>query len=120
MNNEGTLRIRLTTASGALPVLGGRIRVRGTSDNNRDIDYTLLTQSSGETEKIPLPAPLASLSFDPTKAASSFYEYSVEAAADGYEVKRLFRVEVFEGIDATQVMELIPLSQAERSAESGR
>ena len=59
MNFEesGTLSVFTTEASASLPIEGSLVRVFGAAEENRFIDYSLVTDVDGLTEKIELPAP---------------------------------------------------------------
>ena len=115
MNYEGSgqIRIRTYTAAGALPVEGTLIKIYGTDDYNKDVKYSLLTDSNGITEKISLPTPLKQYSMAPGSQESPYSVYNVELAKDGYYPKRIDNIPIFSDTNALLPIEMIPLSYAE-------
>lgn len=110
---SGQIRIRTYTAAGALPVEGTLIKIYGTDDYNKDVKYSLLTDSNGITEKISLPTPLKQYSMAPDSQESPYSVYNVELAKDGYYPKRIDNIPIFSDTNALLPIEMIPLSYAE-------
>lgn len=107
---NGMLTVRTYTASGALPVKNALIRITGVDENNRFIDFTLLTDNDGVTRIITLPTPDRTFSMGPGAVAAPYAIYDVEASADGYYTKRISDVAVFSGVGSMQEINMIPIS----------
>ena len=110
---SGEIRIRTYTAAGALPVEGTLVKIYGTDDYNKDVKYSLLTDSNGVTEKISLPTPLKEYSMHPGPGESPYSVYNVELAKEGYYPKRIDNIPIFSDTNALLPIEMIPLSYTE-------
>ncbi len=106
----GTLRIRATSASGAVPIMGAIVRITGGDEGDRMIAKSLITDSDGITVSVKLPTPNRSYSLDPNGADTPYALYDVVVTADGYYTKRISGVAVFSGIDAILPVNMIPTS----------
>lgn len=105
--NFGFLQILVRTAGESLPVRDARVLVEGDAVTRR-----LLTDRSGRTEQIALPAPPASNSLSAGRDAPfSFYRVTVEK--DGFYKQVTEKVPVFEGIVSLQPITLIGLAEYE-------
>lgn len=105
----GTLRVNTYTAGGALPVPGTVVRIIGSTEENRLIEYSIITDIDGVTEIISLPAPSRELSQSPGAPEQSYALYNIEISAPGYYTKKIFNVAVFEGTETLQPVNMIPL-----------
>ena len=115
MQNEttggmGYLIVRASTAGGALPVPGAAVSIRGNTPEQSGTLVSRITNQDGLTERIPLPAPPASLSGAPGTVIP-FSTYNIEVSAEGYATNLYQNVPIFDRITALQPIELIPLSQ---------
>lgn len=106
----GTLRVRATSASGAIPISGAIIHIMGADEENRDFVRSLITDNDGITPKIDLPTPKKSYSLSPDEEETPYALYDVEAVADGYYTKRIISVAIFSGINAILPLNMIPTS----------
>ena len=104
----GKVRIRTYTAAGALPVEGSVVKIYGTDDYNKDVQYSLLTDSDGITDEISLPAPAKSYSTSPGAKESPYAVYNIELTKDGYYPKRIDNVPIFSDTAALLPIEMIP------------
>lgn len=109
----GTLKIRATSASGAIPISGAIARITGGEESNRDIAKSLITDSDGITPKVKLPTPKRSYSLTPEDEESPFALYDVEVTAEGYFTKRIIGVAIFSGINAILPVNMIPESDSQ-------
>ena len=109
----GQIRIRTYTAAGALPVEGTLVKIYGTDDYNKDVKYSLLTDSDGVTEKVSLPTPLKEYSMHPGPGECPYAVYNVELAKEGYYPKRIDNIPIFSDTSALLPIEMIPLSYTE-------
>ena len=108
-NESGTLAIRTYTAGGALPIAGSVVRIHGSNEENRFIEYTLITDSDGITKIIALPSPDKAYSMAPGAKEAPYASYDVEVSSDGYYTKRISDVAIFSGIDSIVPISMIPL-----------
>lgn len=108
-NDNGSLTIRTYTAGGALPVAKATVRITGANEENRFIEYTVLTDVDGITEAILLPTPALIYSTAPDSAEIPYATYELELSADGYYTKRIHDVAIFSGINSMQSVNMIPL-----------
>ena len=108
----GALVVAVTTARGALPIAGATVKVTSSEAQNNDISFSLITDRSGRTEKIYLPAPPARLSQSPGGENVSAI-YTVTVQADGFYDFISDRVPVFAGVTSVQPVDLVPYSAYE-------
>ena len=106
----GYLVVRVSTASGAIPLEGARVTVRGGEPENSDFYYATNTSRSGLTEKIPLPAPNKQLSEAPSPDERPYALYSIDVFMDGYKDTFFVNVPVFDTITSVQGVSMIPLT----------
>lgn len=107
-DSSGTLRVRAYTAGGALPVEGAVVRVVGSSEDNRLIAFSSLTDRDGLSELLILPAPSVDFSLTPDPAELPYSLYDLEVSVPGYYTKRIKGLTVFSGINSIQLVNMIP------------
>ena len=116
MSGQGYLVVRVSTASGAIPLENATVTVRGGEESNSDFYRSFYSGVSGLTEKIVLPAPARSLSEGPSKKGEKPYAlYSIDVFADGYRDLFFVNVPIFDTITAIQGANMIPKSENEYS-----
>lgn len=115
--NIGYLVVRVSTARGAIPLENATVSVRGTSLQSSDIIYSLETDESGLTPRLPLPAPPKSNSLSPDQS-TPYSLWSIDVFKKGYVTARYESVPVYPEITSVQNAELIPLSEGFMPYES--
>ena len=108
--NIGYLVVRVSTARGAIPLENATVSVRGTSAQSSDIIYSLETDESGLTPRLPLPAPPKSNSLSPDQS-TPYSLWSIDVFKKGYVTARYESVPVYPEITSVQNAELIPISE---------
>ena len=109
-NSVGYLIVKVSTARGAIPLSGALVNIRGGSEDDSGVLYSLRTDRDGQTEKVSLPTPPKSLSESPSNLAP-YKNYNVNVSKDGY-VPLLFQnVPIFPSIVSIQPAVMIPLPQ---------
>ena len=108
-DKSGTLIINASSAGGALPTSDVVVRISGAVEENRDVQYSLITDVDGISERITLPAPSAKLSMRPGANEQSYALYDILISAPGYYTKRVYNVAVFDGQETVQPINMIPL-----------
>ena len=109
LNRLGELSIRAFTAGGALPVENAIIRIRGAMEENRDVELSLLTDLDGLTNKVQLPTSEIKYSQSPTPQEAPFANYDVEIIKEGYYSKKIYNLPIFDSIDTTLPVSMIPI-----------
>ena len=115
-NSYGTLNVRTSIASGAVPVPKTVIRIFGADEYNRYVEYSLLTDVDGSTQRITLPAPAKVFSTEPFSPEVPYALYDIEASRDGYYTKRINNVAIFPDTNTSQIINMIPISISEGGA----
>ena len=116
---QGYLIIRVATARGAIPLEGAEVTVF-TYSPDTDVPRggliaARITDRSGSTSPIALPAPPRQSSLSPQNGKTPpYYGYTVDVRLDGYTAQQYINVPIFEGITAIQEADLIPLPENER------
>lgn len=107
----GKLLVRVSTASGAIPVESATVVIQGKEDNNSNILLSLLTDISGQTKIIELPAPARDLSGAPSPISKPYSTYNIDVYKNGYYPQHYNGVPIFEGVTAVQNARIIPISE---------
>lgn len=105
---EGYLRVVTATAESAYPVPGAKVSVFTNIGNKSNLSYLLVTDESGETPTVALPAPEAALSQEPENAVP-YATCDIRIAAKGYFKTKANNVRIFAGVTTRQVFQLVPL-----------
>lgn len=110
--SSGTLSVSTFAADSALPISDSLVRIYGTDEENREIQYSTLTDIDGRSRPIVLPAPSKEYSLSPAAAEKPYYSYDVYIEKAGYVSKALRRVAVFEDITTSLIVNMIPISKS--------
>ena len=103
----GTLLFQVTGGQGAFPVAGATITIRHPLDDRFGISVTVITDESGKTPPISLPAPDRTLSQTPNNGIV-YAAYQAEVTAEGYIPTEIRNLPVFDGITTIQPVRLTP------------
>ena len=114
--NYGRLVVRVSAASGAVPVSGATVIIRS-SQNEPPVTVlaSLITDESGLPEPILVVTPPVSESLSPG-GRQPFAEISTEVSADGYFTSSNLNIPIYPGITSIQPVTLIPLPDSEINA----
>ncbi len=115
---NGYLTVRVSTAGGAIPLVGAAVNIRGGDINSSSIIYALVTDRDGLTPTVALAAPPRSASQAPQSAVPSYAVYNVDVYADGYTPALFHNVPVFSGINSVQPAVLVPFIENETAKRS--
>ena len=108
----GYLQVWTTTARSALPVAGAHVTVEGGAGTDREVRYIGVTDSSGRTPTIPLPAAGRQLSLSPEEGDRAPYTlYDIAVYAEGYYRVENVGLPLYGGVMAVQPVRLIPLPE---------
>lgn len=107
---KGYIIVKVSTASGAIPIEGATVIVQGKDNENKDILISLLTDRSGLTERIVLPTVPRTLSEAPSPTNKPYATYNLDVFKEGYYPQHYTGVPVFEGIVAVQNASIVPIS----------
>ena len=104
----GKLAVRTFTAGGALPLRDAIVTIRGAGEENRMIEYSIITDVDGLTPEISLPAPAAIYSQSAGSGSASYGIYDIDVTAENYYSKTIKSVAVFDGIKTILPVNMIP------------
>ena len=111
--NYGRLVVRVSAASGAVPVSGATVVIRSSQSTTPITTLaTLTTDESGLTEPILILTPPLSESLSPG-GKQPFAEISTEVSAGGYVTSSNINIPIYPGITSVQPVTLIPLPDSE-------
>ena len=114
----GRLVIRVSAASGAVPISGATVIIRSSEkDPPITVLGTTVTDASGLTEPILVLTPPLSESLAPG-GRQPFAEISTEVSASGYFTASNLNIPIYPGITSIQPVTLIPLPDSERNTQS--
>ena len=111
-DESGTLTVR-TYGANAFPIEGATVRIRGAAEENRFVEYSVITDEDGVTVPVVLPAPDRSNSLSPNGVGASYAPYDVEIIKDGYYTKKIYGVAIFSGVGAFLPVNMIPFTSSE-------
>ncbi len=103
----GYLTVRVSTASGAIPLEGATVNIRGSVPEDSAVIRSLVTNSDGLTPTVTLAAPPRSASQSPDSAAPAYAVYNIDVFASGYIPAYFHNVPVFSGINSVQPAVLV-------------
>ena len=108
----GYVIVNVTTARGAIPLGGAVVRIFNYENEgkNGSLIITQKTNSSGRTDRIPLPAPPRSSSQSPGNG-KSYSTYNIDAQYDGFYNQYYINVPIFDGVTAIQNIDLVPVAE---------
>lgn len=104
----GTLSVITSSANSSLPIEGSLVRISGAQEENSFIDYSIVTDVDGISEKINLPAPSKLYSLSPGAPEAPYGLYRIEVRNQGYFTKIIENVPVFSGINTYLPVNMIP------------
>ena len=106
----GTLSVITTSANSSLPIEGSLVRISGSQEENNYIDYSLVTDVDGITEKVKLPAPAKIYSLKDGAPEIPYGLYRIEVRNLGFFTKVIENVPVFSGVNTSLPVNMIPSS----------
>lgn len=112
----GGLQVDVTREGGLIPIENARVTIFDTGNPDRIIEQTM-TNSSGQTDFIPLPAPNPEYSLEITEE-QPYSEYNLRVEAEGFDPFFISAMQILPGINSLQQIPLRPLvvsRQPERS-----
>ena len=103
----GYLTVRVFGAGGSIPIEGANVRVSGNDESNKDVIYSVVTDRSGKTPKLKLPAPPVRYSLSPNSEQVPFSTYNVQVILEDYYENSTSNIPIFAGISSIQSIVLI-------------
>ena len=108
---QGYLQVDVVSDANSFPVQDADIVIARTEEPDEIIEETR-TNSSGQTENLPLNAPPVELSLSPEETERPYAEYTIRITAPGFELFVVSGTEVLADVTAIQGIRLRPLSNA--------
>ena len=108
---QGYLQVDVVSDANSFPVQDADIVIAKTEEPDEIIEETR-TNSSGQTENLPLDAPPVELSLLPEETERPYAEYTIRITAPGFEPFVVSGTEVLADVTAIQGIRLRPLSNA--------
>ena len=108
---QGYLQVDVVSDVNSFPVQDADIVIARTEEPDEIIEETR-TNSSGQTENLPLDAPPVELSLSPEETERPYAEYTIRITAPGFEPFVVSGTEVLADVTAIQGIRLRPLSNA--------
>ena len=103
----GTLIFQVTGGQGAFPVPNATILLTKQLNDQQNLSFTVVTDESGKTAPVSLPAPSRELSQRPGNGIV-FATYQAEISAPNYVTTKIRDLPVFDGITTIQPVSLSP------------
>ncbi len=107
-SSEGKIYVVAASADSAYPVPGARVTIYTKIGDQIQLDYLLITDESGATPVVTLPAPPALLSQDPENK-NPYAVCDIKIYASGYFREEARNVPIFAGVTSRQEFQMIPL-----------
>ena len=101
----GTVIFQVTGGQGAFPIPDAEIVLTKALDDRLALSVSLLTDESGKTEPVSLPAPSRSLSQSPNNGIV-YGSYEAKVTAKGYLPTEIRNLPVFDGVTSIQPVNL--------------
>ena len=106
----GYLMVKVSTARGAIPLPDAAVNIRGGSESNSGVLFSLTTNSDGQTPRVPLPTPELYYSESPNNPIP-YALYNIDVFKDGYVPTYFNNVPIFPSVISVQPAVMIPLSE---------
>jgi len=106
---EGWIQVIVRKGDNAYPIPDASIIINSTEDGQLKLISNTMTDESGKTELIAVPAPNVSYSLESDNNVRPYALYNVSVFADGYFREKSVNVPVFAGITSVQQFNLVPL-----------
>lgn len=118
MPGRGYLVVSVRAGEGAIPLEGALVTLRGGDATEGDAIASFITDRSGNTPRITLPAPPRINSESPN-GGKPYASYSADISLDGYFTNLYTNIPIFDTITSVQTAYLIPLPEdgSDRSEE---
>jgi hypothetical protein len=100
-DSEGYLIFSVSSANEALPIENASVHIVGADAQNKGVEYNLVTDRSGKTERIALKTPSRSLSLSPG-TPYGFSRYNATVTKAGYYTQTFLGLPVFDGVTSIQ------------------
>ncbi len=108
----GYIILQARTAQDAIPLSGVKIRILDQFGNHI---YELITDESGETEKVPLETLSKDFSQNPYYSELPYISYYVTAQKTGFESLSVSDIPIYEGETAILPLTLLPMENTQRT-----
>lgn len=116
--SRGTMQFRTYTARGALPVEGAVCRIMKKFGGEQKTLFTLMTDRSGKTPAVALPAPSAAFSQNAQNTVMPYALYDADITAEGFATVNLSNIPVFDGILSLQRTAMVPTAPGVTAQEN--
>lgn len=107
LTGQGTLVVQVSLAKGAIPVEGAKVIISLEDKVLGDF----LTDKSGKTPILSLPAPGKELSQTPGGVIRPYSIYNIRISYPGYYVEEAINVPIFDDVNSIQPVALVPLPE---------
>ncbi len=104
----GTIKISVVSSVGQIPIPNATVVISYTGDPDSPIE-TLITDSSGQTPTVTLPAPPLDLSLNPDSEQQPYSEYNIFVTSPDYEPVLVSGSEILSGQLSLQPIRMNPL-----------
>ncbi len=112
--SNGFLKVQVYSAQGAFPLKDARVVISKELDSQQKIFYEMVTDESGITQPVSLPAPDASHSFV-VDGMRPYENYNIEVSKDGFQTSLREGLPIFPGVVSLQPIQLRPLLASEQN-----
>lgn len=109
-NSIGFLQVRTSTATNAIPIENAHVAVYREDGEKKLLHQVMVTNRSGETPTVQLPAPPESLSEAPG-SIRPFSTYTILVHADGFRPVQNIHVPIFANVRSLLPVSLVPLEE---------
>ncbi len=110
MPGRGYLIVSVRAGEGAIPLEGALVTLRGGDATEGDAIASFITDQSGNTPRITLPAPPRINSESPD-GGKPYASYSADISLDGYYSNLYTNIPIFDTITSVQTAYLTPLPE---------
>lgn len=117
MPGRGYLIVSVRAGEGAIPIEGALVTLRAGEAVEGDAIASFITDQSGNTPRITLPAPPRANSERPN-GGLPYASYSADISLDGYYSNLYTNIPIFDTITSVQTVYLVPLPE-DGSGQSG-
>ncbi|MBQ9965646.1 MAG: hypothetical protein IJP22_02840 [Clostridia bacterium] len=110
---KGYIQVRVSALQESVPIVGAKISITRPIGSEAAVLWSDITDESGKSGIVELPAPDKALSESPNQSATPYAVYNVKVEAQGFYTVYNINVQVFSGELSIVAVDMVPKKETE-------
>ena len=115
---KGYIQVRVSALRESVPIVGAKISITKPLGEDASVLWSDITDESGKSGIVELPAPDKALSESPNQSATPYAVYNVKVEAQGFYTVYNINVQVFSGELSIVAVDMVPKKETELFKEN--